>query len=186
MKKIIAILILIFSFTLVMALEETLITGKIESGGYGGPIVQFSQIDGNGVIFSGGRGGWIINHTYSVGGAGYGLVNEVKVKDEGKDRTISLGYGGLLIQYIGNSDKLIHYNVGVLVGAGGINYVEVDNADSFAVVQPELEMVLNVSEFFRLSAGAGYRFAFGSGEKIYDNKALSGLNAMVGFNFGKF
>ena len=57
--------------------QETLLSGNIESGGFGGFVVRFSEIGGAFAVLAGGRGGWIINHTFVLGGGGYGLANDV-------------------------------------------------------------------------------------------------------------
>lgn len=65
----------------VFAQEQTLIgSGEIENGGFGGPVVKVTSINGESAVFVGGRGGWIINHTFVLGGAGYGLVTNVNAK----------------------------------------------------------------------------------------------------------
>jgi hypothetical protein len=52
---------------------ETLFDGEVSHGGFGGPVVKFSEIAGSAGVWVGGRGGWIINlselHTISLGGA---------------------------------------------------------------------------------------------------------------------
>ncbi|MBN1426023.1 hypothetical protein JXA88_15850, partial [Candidatus Fermentibacteria bacterium] len=55
---------------------ETLLKGPIENGGFGGLVVKFSQLADQTAVFVGGRGGWILNHTFVIGGGGYGLANE--------------------------------------------------------------------------------------------------------------
>ncbi len=62
--------------------EQTLIgDGDIESGGFGGPAVKVTSINGETAVLIGGCGGWIINHTFVLGGAGYGLVTNVNAKN---------------------------------------------------------------------------------------------------------
>lgn len=42
--------------------EETLLDIDIESTGFGGPVLKYTQIDNVPCQMIGGRGGWIINH----------------------------------------------------------------------------------------------------------------------------
>ena len=95
--------------------EETLVgTGEIDHGGYGALVVKVTGINGETAILVGGRGGWIINHTFVLGGGGYGLVNNLRPDDPGSflfpdgETLLNFGYGGLELAYIINSDKLIH------------------------------------------------------------------------------
>ena len=44
MKKIIVVLFFILASFLSFGQEETLISGKVENGGYGAPVVKFSTV----------------------------------------------------------------------------------------------------------------------------------------------
>ncbi len=68
------------------AQEETLIKGDVESGGFGGPVVKMTSLNGQDGILVGGRGGWILNHSFIIGGGGYGLANNVRAKVPGSER----------------------------------------------------------------------------------------------------
>ena len=64
------------------AQEETLMgSGEIASGGFGAPVVKFTEITGDPAVLVGGRGGWIVNHTFVLGAGGYGLVTMHKTQD---------------------------------------------------------------------------------------------------------
>ena len=90
--------------------EQTLISGDIEHGGYGGPVFKFTQIGPNqdyGYLV-GGQGGWIINHQFVLGGGGYGLSNNIPADwlPESPDlyptfgtQYLNFGYGGLFLAY---------------------------------------------------------------------------------------
>ena len=80
MKNLIIILLAVLLSYPAMAQDETLVSGKTESGGYGGPLCKMGQINGETGIFVGGQGGWIINHRFVLGGTGYGLVNDVEIE----------------------------------------------------------------------------------------------------------
>jgi len=49
-------------------------SGKVDHGGYGAFTVGYTQIDGKDAILSGGRGGWLIDHHFTNGLAGYGFL----------------------------------------------------------------------------------------------------------------
>ena len=75
------VLSLILSFQL-FAQEETLLgSSEVTHGGFGGPVIKYTQIKGEPAVLVGGRGGWIINHTFIIGGGGYGLVNDIKANN---------------------------------------------------------------------------------------------------------
>jgi len=103
-----------------LAQERTLITGGVESGGMGAPVVKFTEIGNEFSVMAGGRGGWIINHTFLIGGGGYGLANDLDLDGLHPRRDVEFGYGGLELEYINNSDGLIHFTLQGLVGGGGL------------------------------------------------------------------
>lgn len=164
--------------------EETLISGDIESGGCGGPVVKLSGVNNTFAVFIGGRGGWIINHTFLIGGGGYGLVTDVFVSSN----KLHMGYGGLWAEYIINSDSLVHFTIGTLIGMGSAHYdPEGSDQQSYFVLEPEANVELNVVQFFRVCAGVSYRLTIGfSGLTGLNDTALNGLSANLFFKFGYF
>ncbi len=184
-------------FTLpVFAQEQTLIgAGEIENGGFGGPELKITSINGETAVFMGGRGGWIMNHTFSLGGAGYGLVTNVHSKNaDSVHQFIHMGYGGLDLEYITSSNDLIHLSLGLLIGAGGIGFKNnledvVDHhptMESFFVLEPSVHANLNVTRFFRIAGGVSYRYINGVKNSLSTNTDMSGLSGVLTLMFGKF
>ena len=106
-----------------------------------------------------------------------------------------MGYGGLELDYIASSNDLLHLSVGVLVGAGGIGYTHDNNndmfntspaKDAFFVLEPSAHVNLNVTHYFRIAAGASYRYVSGLKSIVSTNNDLSGPTAVLAFEFGKF
>src|SRR4051812_32899151 len=65
---------------------------KAHNGGYGAPEVRVTSIAGSPGILFGSQGGWIHDHVFVLGGAGYGLVNDVTPQMGGaKSEALSLG-----------------------------------------------------------------------------------------------
>ncbi len=205
MKK--AILILVFGLLAiqVFAAEETLFSGELSHGGFGGPVVKFSQVNGINSVLAGGRGGWIINHSLIIGGGGYGLVNNIKapgVYVDGVQANLVFGYGGLELEYISRPNRLVHYSMYMLIGGGGISNTIFDEVgedyenhhhynhdienDEIWVIEPALNVTLNVTSFFRISAGAGYRYVTGANLTGTSNSDLSNTAFNLTFRFGKF
>jgi len=178
-----------------LAQEETLVKGDIESGGFGGPVVKFGTFNGELGVLVGGRGGWIINHSFILGGGGYGLANNVRAKTLGPngERYVNFGYGGLELEYIPQSDKLVHLSFMVLIGAGGVGWRDEDvgvsrnsEGDAFFIVEPAVHATLNVTKYFRISAGASFRVISGVNSDVSSNASLGGPSAVLTFRFGKF
>jgi hypothetical protein len=207
MKKLIVIIILFALGSIAYPQEETLLEGGIESGGFGGPVVKFTQIKKEFGVLVGGYGGWLINHTFMIGGGGYGLVNKIRADEEaqtvyqlysGRPINIEMGYGGVVLEYIDNSNALVHFAFNTLIGAGGVTYNERDNddwdwndnnnrpTDAFFVVEPELKAELNMTTFLRINIGGSYRFVSGINLIGLKNSDIAGPSANITFKFGKF
>jgi hypothetical protein len=194
MKKLVFLLVVVLTVSS-FAQESTLISGDIESGGFGGPVVKVTTINGENAVMVGGRGGWIINHTFVLGGGGYGLVTDVKAKvTDPNHQYIEMGYGGVDIEYIASSNDLLHLSIGLLVGGGGIGYKHENmdvfdnsqNKNSFFVLEPSVYANLNVTHFFRIAAGASYRSVSGLKSDLCTNADLTGPSANLVFKFGQF
>jgi len=132
------------------------------------------------------------------GGGGYGLVSKIKAPENGKNgETLyyQMGYGGLVLEYVNNSRQLTHYTFSTLIGAGGLSYTykmgkgdwPFDYAeDTFFIIEPEINVELNVSSHFRVGLGVGYRWISGLDLKGITDQDLSGVSANLTFKFGSF
>ena len=181
-------------------------TEKFTFGGYGGPQVAYSSFDGRDIWLVGGKGGVIINHCFVIGGAGYGITNPLRYENlefEGdiySKAYINGGYGGFLMEGIFWPKKLVHVSVPVLIGAGGLMFTDQlypegndQNMDdhiitysSFFVLEPGLEVELNVVKFMRLTAGVSYRYAPNVDLPSVSSNAFNSLKASVSLKFGHF
>lgn len=187
-------ILLLLSSAAIWGQAETLVSGKIESGGFGAPVIKFTQIDGKFGLLMGGRGGWIMNHKFVIGGGGYGLVNQISTDFifEGDLIPLMMGYGGLEMEYIFSSNNLVHFSIYLLLGGGGITYkkfYEWDTphiSDSFWIAEPAANIELNISSFFRIAAGVGYRFVTGVELGDLTNPDIAGFEGILTFKFGKF
>lgn len=193
--KLCLFLVLICYLPSLKSQEKTLISGEIESTGYGGPLVRFGSIYGENGVFVGGQGAWRINHKFGVGGRGYGLANTVPIRDLNNVQ-LGFGCGGLLLEYVINSDNLVHFDVNAMIGAGGLTY-EVTNYDlphtpftykddGFFVLEPGAHIVLNVTRYFRIAGGAAYRYVSGVDNSRISDLDLSGFSGEIVFLFGVF
>jgi hypothetical protein len=191
-----AILVLVFVYMSIgIAQEQVLLSGEIENGGFGGPVLKMTTINGENALMVGGRGGWIINHSFVIGGGGDGVVTNVKPRIiDSVHQYMDMGYGGLDLEYISTSDELLHWSAGLLIGGGGVGYRNENNdsfnmhhqMDTFFVLEPNVHVNLNVTHFFRIAAGVSYRYVNGLTSALSTNADLSGPSAMLTFKFGKF
>ena len=172
------------------ASESTLISGEIESGGFGGPVVKLTRINGDFTAMIGGRGAWIINNTIAIGGGGYiGATNLGKVI-EGQSYDIILSYIGADLEVIFYSDRILHFTVDTLIGGGSLVYNTGGSSaddDSFFVIEPTVNLELNIATWARLCTGLGYRLTIGCDDlQDISDRDVSGLTASIMIKFGKF
>jgi len=183
------------------AQEETLFKGDVESSGFGGPVVKFTSVHNQNALMVGGRGGWIINHSFIIGGGGYGVVTEVDAPAgvlplEGP-LDIEFGYGGLELEYVIDPKSLGHFSIYTLIGGGATNYVkdvgpvsrsnqQTGETGFFFVLEPAVNAELNVTKWFRLNAGVSYRFVTGVSQVGLKDQDFTGLTATLTFKFGSF
>ena len=182
---------------------ETLISKKIHSSGYGKLSAQYSKFNHQDAMFVGAYGGWMINHKLMIGLGGYGLATQHKgfgtSPVTNKQNELRMGYGGLMVEYTFAGNKLFHVTANTLVGAGGISngYVirdyrdhedswENEECSAFFVAQPGVNIEANITKWFRISAGGGYRFIAGSHLNGISNKDMSAPTANLSFAFGEF
>ncbi len=108
---------------------------------------------------------------------------------------MDFGYGGLYLGYVRNSDRLVHYELHSIIGAGGVSYnyyKNIDNdewkaeGDAFFIVEPGVNVEMNVTDFFRIAVGGIYRLVTGVNYHDVTDDHLSGLSAQIVFKFGSF
>ena len=194
MKKILILLfVLLFSIAL-HAEEETLISGEVEHGGFGGFGFRATSLNGQTAVLSGGGGAWLINSKFFIGGSGYSNMSDDIKAPAGlaEDQVyLNINYGGVMLGYVFNPDKLYHVTVDALIGSGNVHYSQREgdqdwDSDNFYFIEPSVNLELNVVEWFRFGIGASYRLVNDVEIQKLQNSDISGLSAGIFFKFGKF
>lgn len=207
----ITILILLMSFGSSWAQDQEEIPYKEMKTvlGKGNKIRGFGSIDTRLTEFNddlgmlvGAHGGIILNNSFVIGLGGYGLTTNFKFQGTEPDEELYLygGYGGLVLGAIFAPKEVVHIYTPVLIGAGGIrvsdrnlfrngglgdfrNFIE-DSA--FFVIEPGIEVEVNITRFFKVGMGASYRIVGESDLINVSNKDLSGFSGGLSLKFGKF
>lgn len=193
MKKYTILFLVLLLAAPAFAKDETLLGDDFENGGYGAFVFRYGKIMDADGFFVGGQGGWIINHAFVIGAGGYGLVNQIEV-DESDCQYLGFGYGGLLLEFIFASHKLVHFNVSGLIGGGGVGYYDDKScdysrdcdSDAFFVLEPGANVMLNLHRYVRIGAGATYRHVDGVRYGSLTDSDLSGWTAQMIIKFGWF
>mgnify|MGYP001133890048 CR=1 FL=1 len=118
-------------------------------GGYGAFTTGYSVIQERHAYEFGFRGMWVINHSIAMGFGGTGFANQAMYNSgTGSDNFLTGGYGGFIIEPIVAPMYPVHIAFPILIGGGGISYVETDwdefdnfvmATDFFMLIQPGAE-----------------------------------------------
>ena len=154
--------------------------GIYSSGGYGSFNMSYGQLDGLNTFSFGGQGGWIINHSFVIGGGGQGFSSEYRY-DEHLDGRYQFqgGYGGLLLEFILKPTSIVHFNIPMLIGGGGVRYtldgksssslLQEDDA-SFFIFEPGFDIQVNLLPFMRIALGGRFRITSDASLRYLDTR----------------
>lgn len=181
---------------------------SVKVGFYGSPDFSWTQFDNRNVYMMGLSGGVILNHTFSIGLAGKGIVNSHDLWYNNIQDSVGAylygGYGGLKLEYKLFPESPVHLSFPLLIGAGGLvysNFTYQDfeendedfehsdyniDSDGFFVIEPGVMLEINLIKFMRLNAGVSYRYASQINLMNTSNGLLNNFNVNVALVFGKF
>lgn len=182
------------------------------NGGWGGPVAALTTIMDKPAMLTGIKGGWMIDHRFTLGIGGYGLVTNAPNKSyddwlaangETVRRTsqFRMGYGGLLLEPVIAYRSPVHVTLPILVGAGGCVYETFtphapgdttfgrpwfEQGQAFFVVEPGVELELSVVRLVRVAFGASYRYTSDIDLPATPKDILRGANVSVTVKVGRF
>ncbi len=183
---------------------QTLMGKNNTVGGYGAISILYSEIDNRDAFVFGAKGAIVLGHMMSLGIGGSGFFNDVHY-DAVAEKKINLtgGYGGFFFEPVILPKFPVHVAFPILIGAGGVSVTSHDDtdnwndnykseaSDAFMVIEPGVEVELNITRFFRFALGAYYRYT--TDVNIEDpnlpdvpTDILNGFSGGVTFKFGKF
>ena len=153
-------------------------------------------------IFAGGKMGFSFNNKFSLGIAAYGLIYNsdftVLAPDMWSDLTQQLAsikfiYGGLLLEYTFFSNKIVHFNIPVVIGVGKASlkgedhiFLERIEKSSAFVIEPGLELEVNLFKLLKVDLGVSYRNVSNTSLQYIDEEDLVGLSYNLTFRFEFF
>ena len=165
------------------------------SGWFIAPTFATTRFAGSLAYGPGLRGGIYLNRRLSVGAT----VTALGLQEShfGDSRVTKVGtYGGLLLQYVVQSNRLVHVTLESTLARGRwcneVSDGENGRADgcsgrNFMAFEPVANVEINVARHLRVDTGVGYRFAVaaasGDGPSSGD---MSGLVARTALVFGSF
>lgn len=190
--------------------EFKTIFGGREVGGYGAFSAGYTTVDSvNAAVFHA-RGGVILGRILAIGLGGTGFVSEYRY-DQKLDMDASLvgGYGGAYLELIILGKSPVHLSVPLFCGLGSVSYSVwenkgteyermnyIEDASSFLVFEPGVELEFNINRFCRLAAFFNMRYTndiditttntSGGNVVLVSPEALNSYSAGIILKFGKF
>lgn len=169
-------------------------------GGFGSLNLQYGLLDQRDAIYIGGRGGWIIGHSLSIGFGGCGYFNKTEVDTQEVRNNLAGGHGGMYLEPVIFPRFPVHISLPCFVGAGGISYLTYDNSkpyfedegnviesDSYFIAEPGVELEFNMLKHFRMTIGMYYTYT--SDIKLSQLKSTNPFHDFkygISFKFGQF
>jgi hypothetical protein len=198
MKK--QLIISLFSLALplfLMAQDQTLFDDVDRTGAWGGPLFEYSSLDGDVQVASGGGGALILDDFY-LGGYGMGDVEfDILRPTEDIRERVKFKHGGLWLGYTPMQSKVLHPYASVKFGWGKARYrssqlddpeiIFTELNDNIFVMTPELGFEVNVFSWFRMAMTGSYRMVSGLGAvPNFDEQDLSEFALQLTLRFGGF
>jgi hypothetical protein len=162
------------------------------NGAYGALVSRIGLVRNSTAVFVGGRGGWIVVNTFSIGIGGYMLMNDVsaRIPDTSGNHLMTLEYGGLDLEYSSRISDSYSLTLQALIGAGSIGHKEIPYLnrrqyhDPFFVFEPSLSIEIGVTRILRIGIGACYREVAWLKSDLASSADLSGPSGLLSLKFG--
>ncbi len=165
-------------------------------GGFGGPILEFSSINGQLVADVGG-GGAIMLDEFFIGGYGMGTgYPEAKIQRNIDGEILEIDYGlefrhgGLWFGYVQQIQRKAHLYTSLKTGWGSATLQHEQYGlpkDRLLVLTPEVGVEVNMTSFFKLGLTGGYRIVTGANALPgLGNRDFSSPTGTLTFRFGGF
>lgn len=194
MKNLSIICFLLTATTAIFAQkDETMFSDVKRIGGWGAPIFEYTNLNKEIEVVTGGGGALVLNDFY-LGGYGMGTASYLAEKTT-NEQTLKFKHGGFWIGYTPMQHRVVHPYASVKLGWGKANFRENDsNGDeldkqrsSVFVTTPEAGLEVNIFSFFRIAATASYRWVNGfDGYGGFGSDDLSSFGATLTLRFGGF
>ncbi|TAF33806.1 MAG: hypothetical protein EAZ67_05965 [Cytophagales bacterium] len=152
---------------------------------YAMPMLNFYQ-SGDEFSYSLGSGlAMVLNRKYVFGLYNSGRSDTGNFSFSGSDYESSLRHGGLILGYSINANKVFHVNVNTLLGWGNVRISGLED-DAIVAVTPYAELEANVTRYFRVAVGGGYRIIGNANNTFYKPESFNAPTMNISFKFGWF
>jgi hypothetical protein len=153
---------------------KTLAGNHNHSGGYGAIFFKATSFQNQALLMTGIRGAWVVNRSFGIGLDANGIIPTAKyagIDPGGLHEAILVGgYGGILLEPVLWSNRIVHLTFPLSMGAGWLGYIEdwendyyyphdnIYDDDIFWYFEPGINVEINVAGFFRTGLEISRRF----------------------------
>lgn len=188
----------------ILRIDDDTETLANQKGGFGGFLEMNTMptyFNDQPALMAGGGVSLVFGHSLNLGFAGYGLVSDIRsntLDSAGNYYHLQTGYGGMVIEPVLFSKKLIHVTFPVLLGVGGTSLTRESlydestyddhwlNPEMYFVARPGVNIEINLLRILRLDMGINYRFASGYQMENATPSMLNGWSGNIGLKIGWF
>jgi hypothetical protein len=153
---------------------------------------KFTEFDGESAQLGGVTVGTLLNERIGFALSAYTLLNSITLEHSDFEDidSFDLWLGGVLIDYTFAPRDLIHLNMGVLLGGGRIEAkartTGKRESEDFALVEPGLNLLVNLTKTIEFGIGVSYRFVDGYDRAGVDDSDMSGVAGSVFLRLTEF
>ena len=172
--------------------QETLVSRHgLQLGGFGGPILEFSDLNGNFGVSVGGGGGIMLNHFF-LGGYGLASTHDILADIDAERYEVTLAHGGIWTGYDFSPHKLLHVTFSFRAGYGILlfgledDFSYYDFEDEIFTLTPEVGISLNLTRHVKLVGTVGQRWVRDVETDSYASDAFDSYVASFMIKFGDF
>jgi len=187
--KLIFFLVAFVTYSSLSLAQET----NNNTSGYGGPLIQATNINNDWGLIIGGKGGGVFNERFVFGGVGQGLVSsmDISTADTSPSLSFEYGAGGVYFEYLFKSESFVGVSIPLNIMAGGVSVndsetdEEVESTGIF-IIEPGVNFEFKASDYFNPTLSISYRQTMGSSLERLSNQDLSGISIGLIFKFGNY
>ncbi len=175
---------------------------NVVHGVYLGLDMRYGQIDGKDAYLGGLKLAYVANQQFEVGFEGNFIYSDQEYfnADLGDTEDLIGAYGGLHLEPILFSKSRVNLSFPLLIGGGGVGYIDsdiIDNEDidqdlteddfdPFFLAEPGVSALFNISRYLQVEAGVKYRFTSKVTLRPNGVNNLNGWSAGIGIKVGVF
>ncbi|MFH6603785.1 hypothetical protein ACEZ3G_09885 [Maribacter algicola] len=175
---------------------------NVVHGVYLGLDMRYGQIDDKDAYLGGLKLAYVANQQFEVGFEGNFIYSDQEYFNTalGDIEDLIGAYGGLHLEPILFSKSLVNLSFPLLIGGGGVGYIDrdiienddidqdltEDDFDPFFLAEPGVSALFNISRYLQVEAGVKYRFTSKVTLRPNGINNLNGWSAGVGIKVGVF